>query len=101
VDQHLGVEIKVEPEKAQQLAKAPPRVDACLDKMEHHIPEIALENFDIIGCIQTDCKKRWQISSVIRKLLISLSQSKTRHPAVCIRTDRVHPILVDYFVFGD
>jgi hypothetical protein len=26
--------------------------------------------------------------------------NETRHPAVCIRTDRVHPILVDYFVFG-
>jgi hypothetical protein len=24
-----------------------------------------------------------------------------RHPAVCICTDRVHPILVDYFGFGD
>jgi hypothetical protein len=24
-----------------------------------------------------------------------------RHPAVCIRIDRVHPTLVDYFVFGD
>jgi hypothetical protein len=26
---------------------------------------------------------------------------RTRPPAVCIRTDRVHPIIVDYFVFGD
>jgi hypothetical protein len=25
----------------------------------------------------------------------------TKHPAACIRTDCVHPILVDYFVFGD
>jgi hypothetical protein len=25
-------------------------------------------------------------------------QPVTRHPAVCIRTDRVHLILVDYFV---
>jgi hypothetical protein len=24
-----------------------------------------------------------------------------RHPAICICTDRVHSILVDYFVFGD
>jgi hypothetical protein len=24
-------------------------------------------------------------------------QSETKHPAVCIRTDRVHPVLVDYF----
>jgi hypothetical protein len=26
---------------------------------------------------------------------------QTRHPAVCIRSDRVHPILVNFFVFGD
>jgi hypothetical protein len=25
----------------------------------------------------------------------------TKYPAVCIRIDRVHPILVDYFISGD
>jgi hypothetical protein len=25
----------------------------------------------------------------------------TRHPAVCIRTERAHPMLIDYLVFGD
>jgi hypothetical protein len=28
-------------------------------------------------------------------------QTLAKYPAVCIRTDRVHPILVGYFVFGD
>jgi hypothetical protein len=44
--------------------------------------------------------KDWQ--SCLRKGKMSpLSQRLTRYHAVCIRADRAHPILVDYFGFGD
>jgi hypothetical protein len=59
-----------------------------------------LERGDDITVKVTSPQRKTASCQVVLGMLQAkgLSPSLTRHPAICIRTDRVHPILFDYFV---
>jgi hypothetical protein len=64
-------------------------------------PDKISDKIDIFQINSLNCNKRLKTNFFSYVYLDLSFPYQTWHPAVCILINRVHPIFVDYFVFGD